>query len=71
MTTETPVGEYRPEMMSPSTKDWVPIPTLDPVPDREDMATERDAHTLRMAVAKMNKQNQHEGVAYRVRYVPA
>jgi hypothetical protein len=64
------VGEYVPEMIGPKTTEWVQVPTLAAVPDREDLKTEQDAHALRAEVAALNR-TAPEGVAYRVRYVAA
>lgn len=65
-------GEYVAELSTSDRPGWRPVPDLDPVPDNNDLATERAAHDLRMTVAKLNRDVPDTGpdVVYRTRYVP-
>lgn len=62
-------GEYVAELSTSDRPGWRPVPDLDPVPDNNDLATERAAHDLRMAVAKLNREDDTTR-QYRTRYVP-
>lgn len=50
-------GEYRIEVrIEKGNEDWIPLIEADPVPDLEDMSTERSAQLLRNQVTKLNRQ---------------
>lgn len=63
-------GEYVAEFRTdPMTDEWRPALDLDPVPDNDDLATERAAEAMRGTVTKLNRQVGF--YKYRTRYVPA